>query len=363
MKKNIGIFTHDFYPIVWWIWSYTHSLYNEFQNVDDCNVYFFSPCENNLENHVQICEWYWYSNSKTKNIWFSFALNFVIEDLIDKYKLDIVHIQAWAWAILLFKRLSVPVIYTCHHTYHQQYTLMKSQKWKRLFYQLEKKSVQFANKIICDTNDTKDNLINYYSRSVSDENIAVIPIWINLAEYAWHRMDPNKKEKKSICYVWRMDDRKWILRLVDCIPYIIKNDPDIKFYLMWKWPLYSKIEKIIREEWLTRNVTLMWFVTEEVKRSRISRSVIQIVPSIFEWFWIAALEWLALWTKIIASDVQWFDRIKEHSLWSLVTYWSTPDELYQEVIRNLSKPYTTQDLTKFDRSNIMQEVKAIYHKL
>jgi len=72
----------------------------------------------------------------------------------------------------MLKKLSVPVIYTSHHTYHQQYTYMQGQGWKRMLYFTEKQTYNLAKKIICVSDDTQKDILDHYN--VPEENTIVI---------------------------------------------------------------------------------------------------------------------------------------------------------------------------------------------
>lgn len=307
---KIGVFTHDFYPIIWGIWNHTWNMYQESLNDEELEILFFSPNKNDLKNHIQIFPQYWYYNSKTKNIWFSIILSIYIEKIIKKYNLDKVHVHGWPWWLFLLQKLSVPLMVTSHHTYHQQYTIMKWQSRKKIFYYIEKKFYHLADKIICVSEDTQLDILTYYN--IERTKTVVIYNWIKLDEYLPYKINSNEKEENSICYIWRLDHRKWIDRLFEQFPSMLEQNSNYILYVMWKWPLTDRCNEFIINHNLQKSIIMLWFVTEQEKKTRIAKSKLLIVPSVFEWFWIVALEWLALWTDIATRDVVWFSWLKKY---------------------------------------------------
>src|SRR5260221_568848 len=127
-KLNIGIFSQDFYPFIGGQGRYLYEFYKQNEKYQKINLYIFSPAKNNLRNSIQIFpETY---KSKLRNVYYSYRLNKELNNYIKKYQLDIAHFQGGPGGIFIFRKLSISVIYTAHHTYWQQYNYIKSQIWK-----------------------------------------------------------------------------------------------------------------------------------------------------------------------------------------------------------------------------------------
>jgi len=130
--KNIGIFTHDLYPYKpWGQGRYVYDLVNHLRKSCSRNIFVFSPSIGIRDPmHIQIFPG---SHSTIgKNITFSIKSAYIIEGLVKRHNLGIVHFQGGPGGLFLIKKLSVPLIYTVHHTYYQQSTYIKSQRWKKL---------------------------------------------------------------------------------------------------------------------------------------------------------------------------------------------------------------------------------------
>lgn len=352
-KKNlkIWIFTDDFYPIIWGQWMHIHSLYQEMIKSIPDNFLIFSPCKNNLINHIQI-----YPESRKsifKNIWLSIRLYNNIEKIIKKYKLTHVHIHSWPWWLFMPKKLFVPLIFTCHHTYRQQMYYIRSEWRKYPFYLLEKKWYQYANKIICVSDDTKNRILNNYN--ISKNKLITIPNWINL-NYRSNDWGI-KKKKKSLLYIWRLDTRKWIDLLIKIMPDVIQTDPEITLTIAWKWPLLNRIQEFIKKHNLEKNIIFLWFVSEDNKKKLLLESEILVIPSIFEWFGIVALEGMACWCKIIANDTDGLRNIVKPN--DRIDF--NNKEITKIIIHNSLTKNTPYKLKQFDRKIISNSTYEVYY--
>jgi len=318
MKKNIWFITYDFFPYIWWIWVYCHNIYNQFMSKWIDNFIVFSPAKNELKNHVQILENYWY-DTITKNYWASLALNLQIKKLIEQYDLWMIHINWGVWSFFLLQDLWIPLIYTVHQTYQQQYTYIPGHQWQRVMFYIEKYWYKSADLLIADCWDTKENLEKYYN---AKWKVDVIPCWINLSDYTLS--NETIKKKNVITYIWRLWTRKWILWLVESMKHIVKRNPEIILQIAWRWKLEHKLKEIIKRDNIESNINFLWFIDEEDKKRIIAESQLLIVPSIFEWFWIIVIEWMALKTVVLWTNSPGIRSLITHwKNWLLVDYWDT----------------------------------------
>lgn len=349
--KNIWIFSHDFYPIKWWQWTHIYNIHNELLKLKFNNFIVFSPLKNNIKNHKTIFSET--NNSRLKNIWMSIKLFFNLNKIIKENNLWLIHLHWWPWGLFLFKKLNIPTIFTCHHTYWQQYNYLKWQKWKIIFYFLEKLSYKLADKIICVSQDTKNILKNKYN--IDEKKLVYIPNWINLEEFKYD--NKIEKEENSIVFLWRLDERKWISFLVETMVLIIKENKNIKLYIIWEWKLKNKLDKFIKIHKLEKNITFCWKLNWEKLKERIQKSEIMVTPSIFEWFWISVLEWMSLNVPVIGTNVDWIRTIiKNWRNWILVNYWNKK-ELKNKIIELINN----KDLQKKYIESAYKDLKSKYN--
>lgn len=177
-KKNIGIFTYDFWPFVGGQGKHFYEIYKNLKNNNNFTLYVFSPRENNLKNHIRIFPET--SKKKYRNIEFSVKLNLKIKEIIKKYNLAVAHFNGGPGGVILFREIGIPVVYTANHTYYQQYKLVPQQKWKWIFSGLESRGYSLSNKIISISETTSTILTDKFD--ISPSKITVIPLGVSKSD-------------------------------------------------------------------------------------------------------------------------------------------------------------------------------------
>src|SRR6185369_6712275 len=163
---KIGIVTYDFFPLIGGIGRHTYQM---FSSLKDKNLLFFSPSSNSLPRHIPIDYLpVRFFKQAGVSLWFHFHAR----RIISRHHLDRVNIHAGPGGVLCVRRLPVPVIVTCHHTYRQQVNHIRSQFWKVLFLPFEKRTYRIADRIVAVSEATKNALVKYYD--VSEHKITVI---------------------------------------------------------------------------------------------------------------------------------------------------------------------------------------------
>ncbi|HYK08317.1 MAG TPA: glycosyltransferase family 4 protein [Candidatus Eisenbacteria bacterium] len=327
-KLNIGIFTYDFFPIFGGQGRHVHEIYKQNLLHNDVTMYIFSPNINEFKNHISTFPET--KNSKFKNIEYSVKLHNVFEKLIKKYSLNIVHIHGGPGGIFLFKKLSVPTIYTSHHTYWQQYTYIKSQSWKYLFYLLERRSYKLADKIICVSIDTKKILLNHYG--VSESKLSYIPNGINLDKF-----EERKKfvmNSKNILYVGRLDKRKGINFLIETMKTLKNSHPEIFLHVIGDGKIRKHLESLSKRDDLS--IKFYGYISDSELEKIYPKMSIQIVPSMFEGFGISVLEGMANGLPIIATNVDGIRSIIKNNKTGLLVNYGDVQSLSKAILKLLN---------------------------
>lgn len=293
--KRIGIFTHDFFPLIGGQGRHVYEIYKQSLNDPKQELIIFSPSDNTLKNHVRIFPET--QKSKLKNIDFSFKLNNQIEGLISRYNLDIVHLHGGPGGLFLLKKLSVPTLFTSHHTYWQQYNYVQGERWKIFFYFFENLGYKKADKIICVSKDTLKILREKYK--IDEKKLRYIPNGINLNKY-----DPVKRissKYPELLYVGRIDKRKGVYFLIEAMKFINRENPNIKLHIVGEGRDRIKLEQYSQSNGL--NILFHGKLTDGKLNNLYNRVSMQIVPSVFEGFGITVLEGMAKKIPVIGTNV------------------------------------------------------------
>jgi glycogen(starch) synthase len=301
MKRiNVGIFTYDFYPFIGGQGRHVYELYKINETYNKVNLRVFSPSENNLKNHIRIFPET--NKSRLKHIGFSLKLAKNINNIINKYKLDLVHLHGGPGGLLLLTDPIVPVIFTAHHTYWQQYKYFLKQRWKIVFYLLERKSYEKSKKIICVSNFTKDIIIDKYS--MSSKKVVYITNGIHLKK-PQNTISANSINNQ-ILYIGRIDERKGVEFLIKAMIQINKSNPELLLHIVGEGKDKNRLHKLAELHKL--NIKFYGYLSEREINHLYTTVDLQVVPSVFEGFGITVLEGMEKRICIVATNV---DGIKE----------------------------------------------------
>jgi glycosyltransferase involved in cell wall biosynthesis len=289
---RVGVITYDFYPLIGGIGRLTHTLYRVLQGRE---VLFFSPADNELPGHIPIDYW---PVRLFRQVGVTLWLLLHGRRIIADHRLDRLNIHAGPGGVLLLRRLPVPVVVTCHHTYWQQYTHLKSQFWKRLFLPFEKRTYCLSDAIISDCAATKQVLVERYA--VPEEKITVIPCGVDTDRFRpLHR----PKERHCLLYVGRIATRKGIEFLIRSMPLVVARLPDARLLVGGKGAELDRMKALASRLGLGENVTFLGFVPDDQLNDVYNTADCVVVPSVFEGFGITAIEALAAGTRVVGTDV------------------------------------------------------------
>ena len=301
---TLGIFTDDFYPHIGGMGRY---VYEVTSRLPKKQLLIFSSGDNKIINHIRVKTRF---HSKLKNLSFSVWLHQNVNQLMKKYNLSKINIQCGPGGLFLIKNVDVPVIATCHHTYWQQAHYIKSQFWKRIFIPFEKRTYQRADRIICDSEDSKHILTDKYD--ISPEKIVVIPIGVDGNRF--YSINSVRKIPKSLLFVGRIDKRKGVEFLIKAMRLVVKEIPDVKLFIGGTGKDMPKLKKYVKRHNLGENVEFLGFIFEDKLNEWYNKVQCVVVPSVFEGFGLTAIETMSCGTPVIATNVNGLKDIVENDV-------------------------------------------------
>ena len=349
VKMRIGIITYDFYPFEGGQGRHVYEIFKRVKNNSGFGfkILVFSPCKNTLKDHIQIFP---IVKKFGKNLLFSFFVNVYIKKLIKRHNLDLVHFHGGPGGVFLLKKLNIPIIYTAHHTYYQQYRLVIGQKWKWIFSKLEPIQYELADKIICVSKDTKDILVENYR--INEGKISVIPNGVDTKKF--HPLRNTKRIENSILFVGRLDERKGVDFLVKTIPLVKKEIPNVKLFVGGKGKLREELENFVKLHNLESNVKFLGFVPDEKLPKWYNQVKVVVIPSIFEGFGITAIEAMACGTPVIGTKVPGIVDIINDGKTGLLVPSQNSKELANAIIRVLRDEKLRQLLCENGRKEVTE---------
>lgn len=359
--RTIGVFTYDFFPIIGGQGKHTYELYKQNQKDKQIRLLFFSPNQNNLHNHISLFPFA--KKNPLKHLYFSLQLNIFLPIIIKVYHLDGIHLHAGPGGIFLLTKQSVPTIVTAHHTYWQQQKFIRTQKWKYMFYGLEKKTYEVADKVICVSSDTQKTINTMYH--IPQEKLSCIPNGVTpISSYT-----QPKSQSDNMLYVGRIDKRKGVDFLLDAMKLVQQYNPKITLHVVGEGG-----ERVALEEKTKKNnlpVKFYGYMNESGLQNMYKNIFLQVVPSIFEGFGISVLEAMANHTAVIATDTDGIRGIIKNNITGKLVQYGNVYELAENILelhknislRNRLVQNASQELSNFFWPNIYSQTIDIYDKL
>ncbi len=272
-------------------------MFSELKRPD---MLFFSPACNSLPRHIRI-------NFRAirlfKQVGVSIWLFFNVYRIISEYHLDKLNVHSGPGGVFLTQRLPIPVIVTCHHTYWQQSTYIKSQFWKRIFLPFERRTYQLASRIVCVSADTKRILVERYH--VPEEKILVIHNAVDTNKFYPFR---RQQKQNIVLYIGRIDKRKGVEFLIRSMSFVRQQITDVHLLVGGKGSSLEKMKALVGRLNLEQNVTFLGSVPDDQLNSLYNRARCVVVPSMFEGFGLTVIEALAAGTRVVGTEV---DGIRE----------------------------------------------------
>lgn len=271
-----------------------------FTSLKDKDLLFFSPACNSLPRHVRID---FLPVRFLKQVGVSLWLHLNASRIIAEYGLDKLNVHSGPGGVLCIRRLPIPLIVTCHHTYRQQCRHLPSQIWKRLFIPFESRTYRLADKIAAVSEATRVALVEQYG--IPAHKVTVIHNAVD--PNMFHPMGSDK-ESNLLLYVGRIDRRKGIDFLIESMPLVLKRIPDARLLVAGRGGWLKRMKALAGKLGLERNVQFLGFVPDDQLNMLYHSAQCVVVPSVFEGFGITVIEALAAGTRVIGSDV---DGIRE----------------------------------------------------
>lgn len=345
---KIGVITYDFFPLIGGIGRHTYLMYSELNTAD---YLFFSPADNELPRHVRIRFWL---IRFLKQVGVSIWLHFNALRIIASHRLDKLNIHTGPGGVLLVRKLAVPVVVTCHHTYKQQCRHLKSQFWKRIFIPFESRTYRLASRIVCVSEATRRALIDDYGISPDklDTVYNAVP-----ADKPPH---PAHKEPQTVVYVGRLDRRKGIEFLIRSMPLVRERHPDVLLLVAGKGPYLERMKALAAKLDLGRNVRFLGFVPDAERESLYRRAQCSVVPSRFEGFGITVIEALAAGTRVVGTDVDGISEILGSGDFGRLAPYGDCRALADAIAAELQHPRSVPELPSRYR---LQEFVAGYRRV
>jgi glycosyltransferase involved in cell wall biosynthesis len=305
--KKVGIISFDYDPSVGGQGIYVKNLTNNLE-LNAIKYFVISSAKNNIKEHLHIPR---FKLGNFGPLFFSIIVNLFITRWIKHYKLGMIHLQAGAGGVFIFRSLPIPIVTTSHMLYSAKRLQHKNPVYRILFI-LEKRTFHNSNIIIATSDLMKEQIIKDYE--VNSKKIIVAYPGINFSVFKAHSTAHNKNE---YLFVGRLEPSKQVVELINIFLKINTptNSGNFKLTLIGEGSQKKLIKSIIKKNNASTFIRLLPALKSNNLPKYYSEACCLILPSKYEALGIAAIEALACCTPVIVPKNSGLSHLVERYNW------------------------------------------------
>ena len=132
--------------------------------------------------------------------------------------------------------------------------------------------------------------------------------------------------------------RKGLFDLFECVVYVAREAPDIKFVITGKGPLLGILQKKAKRMGIQKNIVFPGFVTKNRLIRIYQNAIVHVVPSIYEGLPTVLLEAMACGRPVVATAVGGATEVVASGKNGFLVPARAPDDMARAVLRLLAEP-------------------------
>jgi phosphatidylinositol alpha-mannosyltransferase len=207
-----------------------------------------------------------------------------------------------------------------------------------------------------------------YIRSLTDEDVAIIPNERSLAQFTPPARHADGKKQKTIFYVGRLEGRKGVNYLLRAFQLLEKQDPNISLVIAGDGSDREKLE-ILADDLRLKNAKFVGYISDAEKLKYLRTADLFCAPSLYgESFGVVLLEAMACQLVTVAGDNPGYESVmKGLGVISLINP-RHPEEfarrlgllLHESDLRKLWRAWAKQEVVQYDYPNIISRYEDVY---
>lgn len=245
---------------------------------------------------------------------------------------------------------------------------------QRRIHSLEERLVNSADVVICCSSYMVEEITRLFG--VTRKKLFLIPNGVDPANLGIPRqLVPGEKEPhsggKTILFIGRLVPEKGVQVLLEAMPQLIQQFPEIKLLIGGTGPYTDYLEHRAEELGLAGKVEFLVFLDETQRNYHLKQADIAVFPSLYEPFGIVALEAMTVQIPVIVSDIGGLSEVVSHGIDGYKAPPGRPDILAYYIREILVNPGLAMDLTRrawnkvltvYDWNNIAVETLDVYRE-
>jgi glycosyltransferase involved in cell wall biosynthesis len=294
--------------------------------------------------------------------------------LFERQPPDLIHAHDWlvgSAAITLKKVLNAPMFATIHSTENGRNNGIYTET-QTFIHEKERQLIDAADRIIVCSEYMKNEIGNLFSKN--PDELAVIANGVDNEAVQTVQNDilsgvPIDPNRRLIFSIGRIVKEKGFDTIIDSVPALLNNHPDLYFIIAGKGPMLDEYHRLIIEKGLQNHIYFIGFVSDALKAQLFNKCELAIFPSLYEPFGIVALESMVFGKPTIVAKTGGLSGIIDDRKTGLFMTPGDSDSLIEQVefllnnqeqSKKLAENAKTMVLKNYSWDKIAEVTKKIY---
>ena len=268
----------------------------------------------------------------------------IAEHIAGKGQYDIIHAHDWLTfpaAVLAKKSTGKPLVIHVHATDFDR----SGGKVNPEVYQIEKRGMEAADKIITVSNHTRQMVSEKYSINPSK----IVAVHNGVDPYYWNGQKPVTKKNKWVTFLGRITVQKGPEYFIEVAKKVLSYCNNVEFIMAGSGDLFKSMVEIVSWHKISNKFHFPGFLKGDQVMHYLKLSDVFIMPSVSEPFGISPLEAMYCKVPVIISKQSGVSEVIQHAI--KVDFWDT-DAMADAVYGIISRPTLKKMLVKKGASEV-----------
>ncbi|MFH1521586.1 MAG: glycosyltransferase family 4 protein, partial [archaeon] len=267
--------------------------------------------------------------------------------IAEKEEFDIIHAHDWLTykAGIAAKKVSGKQLVI--HVHATEFDRSGGNRVNQYVYDIEKKGMEEADKIIAVSNFTKQKIIKHYG--IPADKIIVIHNAVEFEDYVVEEMHELKNNKKIVLFLGRLTLQKGPDYFVYTAKKVLEHYPDVIFVVAGSGDMERATIRRVAELGMSDKFIFTGFIHGKEVKQVYQMADLYIMPSVSEPFGITPLESIMLGTPALISNQSGASEVLTHCL--KTDFWDT-DEMANKIVSVLKHQALHNTLKKNGKKEV-----------
>lgn len=295
----------------------------------------------------------------------SASLNDDIDHMLEEHQFDILHFHE-PWVPVLSRQILTRSNTVNVATFHAKLPeTMMSRTVAKVVTPYTKPLLKYIHEFTAVSEAAAE-----YVCSLTDEQVAIIPVGIDLSRYKAPARPSDNRKHKTIFFVGRLENRKGVKHLLQAFSLLQEKTDAVSLIIAGDGPEREKLEMLV-DDLDIKNVTFAGYITEKEKQKYMRSSDLFAAPALYgESFGLVLLEAMASGLVTVAGDNPGYAGVMQGLGSISLVDPKDSDEfarrlhllLYEADLRKLWRTWAEEEVQQYSYPNVVSQYEQIYKK-